>query len=397
MQLSADVSTPSLWIAYDSPNTYTGEDILELMLPGNPHLLDRVVAMLTARTDVRRAAPGEFTARAYLNGRLTLEQAEGVAMTIAATNDAELTAARRYLSGAVGRECTVIADALAQTLALVEAGIDFSDQEDVVVISTTELLNRVSSTLDDLDLLLAGAAREHRQGAPRVVLVGPPNAGKSTLFNALLGIRRSVVSDEPGTTRDAIVEPLDLSHSAPGAGRVDLVDLAGLDESPEGTLNIEAQRRALDEIDRADVLVLCDPAGRFDTPMRAVAEKPTLRIRTKADLPGEHGQDSSIAVCALDGWNLAALVRAIADACSASTPGDRLVAPRHAEAMQRASQSLRLAQSRVSAQPSDSPIEQVELIALELRQALDALGSITGAVTPDDVIGRVFASFCVGK
>ncbi len=132
-------------------------------------------------------------------------------------------------------------------------------------------------------------------------------------------------------------------------------------------------------------------------PMRAGANKPTLRIRTKADLPGEHHSDSSIAVCALDGWNIAALMRAIADACSASTPGDKLIAPRHAQAMQWANDSLMRAHTRARAQSIDSPIQEVELIALELRQALDALGSITGAVTPDDVIGRVFASFCVGK
>jgi tRNA modification GTPase len=398
-RIATDVSAPCLWIAYTAPRTYTGEDIVELILPGNPHLLDRVMATLTALPGVRRAAPGEFTARAYLNSKLTLEQAEGVAMTIAATNDAELAAAHRYLTGVAGRVCAEIADAVAQTLALVEAGIDFSDQEDVVLISTSELLERIATALSDLDEMLTGAVGEHREGNARVVLVGPPNAGKSTLFNALLGIRRSVVSDESGTTRDAIVEQLDLSQSTPSAGTVDLVDLAGLDDSSVGALDSLAQQRALDEIDRADVLVVCDPTGRFDVPMctRTGSEKPTLRIRTKADLPGEHNNDSSIAVCALDGWNLAALVRAIADSCSASTPGDRLVAPRHAQAMQHASQSLHRAHTRARDQPIDLPLQEVELIALELRQALDALGSITGAVTPDDVIGRVFASFCVGK
>ena len=194
----------SVWaFVFPAPHSYTGDDSVELQLPGNPIVLERVIDALIAsgrerQLDVRRAEPGEFTARAYLNGRLTLTQAEGVAATIAAQSDAELDAARLLLSGRLADFAQRLAEDLAAALALVEAGIDFTDQEDVVAISPVDLHARFVDLRARLDDQLAHAVgMERLQAIPWVVLVGAPNAGKSALFNALLNRERAVVSPMP--------------------------------------------------------------------------------------------------------------------------------------------------------------------------------------------------------
>lgn len=385
---------PCLALTYEVKASFTDEDLLELLLPGNPELLERVLEQLTTMENVRRAGPGEFTARAYLNGRLSLDQAEGVAMTIAARSGEELDAARRTLLGETGARCRTLTDEIAAALALVEAGIDFADQEDVVAISPRDLMARLTAIKGELLTMLGGAARREPPRTARVAIVGRPNAGKSTLFNALLGRERAVVSEAPGTTRDAIVETLNLSDAAPGAGDVELVDLAGLDAALTGAVDRAAQQAARGAIAQADALIHCDPSGRFDLRLDA-GDTPMLRVRTKADLPHEAPSDEEFAVCALDGWNLGALKRAIADAACGSASG--ATAARHAETLRRAADAVNSAIERVSPQQDARHLTEVELIALDLREALDAVGAITGRVTPDDVIGRIFASFCIGK
>lgn len=381
-------------MTYAAPHSYTGEDTIEFLLPGNPALLERVLARLTESEGVRRAGPGEFTARAYLNGRLSLDQAEGVAMTITARNEEELNAAQRVLRGAAGARYDAIAESIAQALALVEAGIDFTDQEDVVAIAPNELCDRLTVIATSLQECLGGIPQRERSGTARVVLVGRPNAGKSTLFNALLGRERAVVSDVAGTTRDAVVERVDLSDAAPGAGEIELVDLAGLDESLTHGIDHASQAAALRAIGEADAIIHCDPDGRFDVKFES-PHAPTLRVRTKADLPTSSPMREELAVCALDGWNLSALKRAIADAAGGSASS--AMAARHSEALRNANRTIIDARDRVSAQQDVRHLEDVEILAMNLREALDHVGSITGRVTPDDVIGRIFASFCIGK
>jgi tRNA modification GTPase len=377
-------SLPVLVCTYRAPASYTGEDAAEVLLPGNPLLVERIVAILSAIEGVRAASPGEFSARAYLNDRLTLDQAEGVAATIAAESEAQLDAARELLSGRTGQRYRAWAHELTSLLALVEAGIDFADQEDVVAIQPAVLRSRLSSLGRDIEGSLGAAAgRQADHAVPRVVLWGPPNAGKSTLFNALLGRTRAVVSSTAGTTRDVLEEELDLSSALPGAGSVLLADLAGADESLASPIDHAAQSAARDAARSADLIIYCDPAGGFLTPPRAAA--PILRIRTKADLGGS---GSGLAVCALDRWNLCTLRRAIAEgAWGARAAGLASVLPRHRRALGEV-----LERAREAADESDPA-----LIAGALRSALDAIGELVGRISPDDVIGRIFATFCVGK
>ena len=394
------VRLPILALTFAAPASYTGEDAAEIQAPGNPDLLSRLVESLCAHPGVRPANPGEFTARAHLGGKLTIEQAEGVAALISAEDKTQRLAADGLLSGATGDRYRALADDLTQALALVEAGIDFTDQEDVVAITPGDLLNRLNDQLHAIERLIGPASASAPIEAPTVVLVGAPNTGKSTLFNALLGRPRAIVSDSPGATRDALREPIEF-----GGLCATLVDLAGLDSALAGRSDIDARAQSLAKttIQSAQVVVVCDPAGRFELASLAPAGAVTLRVRTKADLPCVHEDvddaiTEALRVCALDGWNLGALSRAIGDACAGSR-GDtsNLVIPRHRSALTLARSSLIEAQLRASVSVGGDRLHDEELIADSMRGALDALGTITGQISPDDVLGRIFSSFCIGK
>ncbi len=390
---------------FSGPRSYTGEDSAEIQLPGNPALVERVVSMLVSPEGVRQAHPGEFTARAYLNGKLTLDQAEGVAATIAATSEEQLGAARLLLKGRTGAEYRRWADELTTLLALVESGIDFTDQEDVVPIAPGMLVGRIAALLSAISAQLGyRAGFEPTHAVPRVALVGRPNAGKSTLFNALLGRRRAVTSPQAGTTRDVLAEELELRRDVPGAGTVMLEDLAGLEEvgsgkweGGSGEANRASQAAAKRAASEADVLVWCDPSGRFDSdPLRINnPHASVIRVRTFGDRPRAAGTREDLAVCALDGWQLGTLRRAIADAATVSrAAGVAALLPRHRRAMTEA--AARLTEALMSV-PHRTRLSNPELTATALRAALDSLGELVGQISPDDVLGRVFATFCVGK
>jgi tRNA modification GTPase len=229
---------------------------------------------------------------------------------------------------------------------------------------------------------------------PRVVFAGSANAGKSTLFNALLGRRRAVVSEVAGTTRDVLEEELDLSRDRGGAGRVMLVDVAGLDAAPGGLIEESAQLAAQRAIESADVILHCDPTARFAVGGKGWGAS-TIRVRTKSDLPGA-SDGNAIRVCALDGTNLATLKCAIADqACSARSAGLSSLLPRHRRAI--AAAAARVGEAIDSFDSGSPRLANPELVADALRAGLDEIGELVGRISPDDVIGRVFATFCVGK
>lgn len=400
-RVGANAVLPCMIATFPGPRSYTGEDVVEIALVGNPTLVEKLIAAaIGGAAGVRMAGPGEFTARAYLNERLTLAQAEGVASLIAAQGADELVEARRLLSGERGELYREFADEAMTLLALVEAGIDFTDQEDVVAIAGPDLRRRALSLALRIEEVLGSAAGgEARSDVPRVALAGVPNAGKSTLFNALLGRRRAVVSDEAGTTRDVLEERLDLSRDISGGGEVLLCDTPGVDAGERGLTDARAQEASRGFVSEADVVVWCDPTGRFEAgEVVAPRRGRMIRVRTKADLPRERGEGDALEVSALDGFHLPTLRRAIADAAwgrSAVDGGKSGVLPRHRRALRTAASELLAIGAEL---PEDRRnIAEPELVSGRLRAALDCLGELTGRMTPDDVIGRVFATFCVGK
>jgi tRNA modification GTPase len=419
----ATLPLPALLLRFVAPRSCTGEDAAELLIPGNPLLIDRLLSTLVhlGVERVREAEPGEFSARAYLHGKLTLAQAEGVAMTIAADSAQALAAARAAASGESGARYADWSDRAAHLLALVEAGIDFADQEDVVPIAGPVLAARAKTLAEEIlsatgtpDLAPPRAAREaDADPLPVALLWGAPNAGKSTLFNALLGRPRALASPTPGTTRDLLAEPLAL----PDGARLLLTDAPGAADPGPGTdpLDRAARARARDAAaaGHASIIIWCDPTGRFlpeHAPPASTEPAPVvLRVRTQADRPPLFTSPvpprsptpptppaaSTIEVCALDGRGLPALLEALGHALATAAPGPPGLLPRHRRAFRRAAGQLALAAELASADAAG--LARPELIAAALREALDALSELTGRLDPDAIIGRVFATFCIGK
>ncbi len=391
--LAEHASIPALTIFYEGPASYTGEDMLEVQLPGNPALLDRVLQGVLAGHDVRLAEAGEFTRRAFLNGKIDLSRAEGIAATVGALSDGQLRAAKMLRRGRLGQWSEQLVERLTQLLALVEAGIDFVDQDDVVPISPA-----------DLDAGLAGIEREIAQlgqrcrpwsqldALPWVVLAGPPNAGKSTLFNALLGRERALASAVAGTTRDVLTEPLTLDTDR-GPVEVLLVDMAGLD-APAGGLDRAMQSRARDAIERAELVLQLGPT------VRSTGDTPTLHVAAKSDAQAAD-PDAEVCVSAVTGEGLDRLRALIAGrlAGRAVAVGGEAMAlqSRHQRAIADAAEAIGASRRLIAAEVSASALSQPELVALLMREAINALAALGGQMTPDDVIGKVFASFCVGK
>ena len=377
---------PASLYVFRTPRSYTGEDLIEFHIPGNP-LLARMLLDALMAAGARAADPGEFTARAYFNGRIDLTEAEGVAATIAAGSEQELRAARQLLSGELARRLQPVRDLLADTLALVEVGIDFAD-EDVTFLSAEQVRERTLRADSMLAELLSTSSRfERLSHEPQVVLVGRPNAGKSTLLNALAGHERAVTSPVAGTTRDVLTADVPLRR-----GIVKLTDAAGVADLGAAS-DIEQQMRtnALRAAEAADVVVLVRDAA--DTrPPPDLPKCADLVVLTKADLLSTRPA-GSLVVSAKTGENLGRLKDELdRRAFGESVAGGASLAlnARHVRAIGDARDALARAAERIGDGAA-------ELVALELREALDALGQVVGVVTPDDLLGRIFSAFCIGK
>ncbi len=377
------------WVyVFRAPASYSGQDMVEFHLPGNPILARMLLDELFSR-GVRLAEAGEFTARAYFSGKMDLTAAEGVAATIAAGNARELSAARQLLAGELARRLRPIMDSLAQTLALVEVGIDFSEDE-VAVLPCDQRRQRVEAADLALRQLHDESARfEQLVHEPAIALIGRPNAGKSTLMNGLIGRARSIVSPVAGTTRDVLTAQLDLAE-----GAVQLVDVAGIDHgaSSDG-IEHRARQRALRAVESADhVLFVRDVTDR--RPPLQLPRPADLVVLTKADLLDEPVSvgDDEILVSARRGTGMDELKRSLGNlAFGSAAPGSRLVLnARHLAALSAARSAL----AEILRLPDDAG---AEVIATELRESLDDLGGVVGIVTPDDVLSRIFSSFCIGK
>jgi tRNA modification GTPase len=387
---------PCLAACMPGPGSYTGEDTVEWIVPAHPRLVNMLVhAVLAAVPAARLARPGEFTLRAFETGRLTLEQAEGVAASIAARTDAELRAAAHLREGGLGRTVDAAAEALADLLALVEAGIDFTDQEDVVAIGAGPLRTGLGSVQASLQALVDGSVPlERLAAAPLVAIAGAANAGKSALFNALLGHDRAVVAPVAGTTRDALVEPWRV-RSAAGEIELLLADAPGLmDAQSEIDRSGQAVRVAV--LERATLTLSCSCDGSGHLPGEAV-----IRVRTKRDLHPGAPLASEIATSALTGEGLEALARAVAEraasmgACAAGE--SPALARRHHELVIEAVAHLTAARTALEGDAAHAAPARPELVSAALHGAVESLGGIRGRLAPDDILGRIFGRFCVGK
>ncbi|MBN1436736.1 MAG: tRNA uridine-5-carboxymethylaminomethyl(34) synthesis GTPase MnmE [Sedimentisphaerales bacterium] len=396
--------------SFPGPRSYTGQDMVELHVPGSAALLQMLLQRFLAE-GCRLADPGEFTARAFLSGRLDLSEAEAVGEVIAAQSDAQLRAAQRLLDGDLHRFCGEILSRLTDITALVEAHIDFS-QEEIEFASPEQLQTELSDLETSLATLLRDSvAWEQLEHLPHVVLAGAANAGKSTLANALLGIDRSVVSQIAGTTRDILTAPLQLT-----TGECLLMDTAGLG-AVEDILAGQSQMLTQNVIAACDLLLWVFDASADQSQQQheqtllqqLIAQFPPREIifvANKIDqLPNpdeplivspNYQQAAVIAVSALTRQNLPQLLGAIEDTLhncpqvSADQQGIALTA-RQRHALQAGAAAVTQARQLLADQ------ESPELLALELRTALDELGAISGQVVPDDVLDRIFSRFCVGK
>jgi tRNA modification GTPase len=401
-------SLPCMTAIHPAPGTYTGQHLIELHLPGNPVLLQRIVDDLIAAgasraVDIRRAEPGEFTARAFFTGRIGLSQAEGVAATISARSDAALRAAGLLRTGTLHRQALEHVDRLTHALALLEAGIDFTDEEDVTAITAAHLREAIAASRSALQSVLDRAVgMETIRAIPRVVLTGPANAGKSTLFNVLLGRERAVVSDVVGTTRDVLEEPLRVP-TAHGDAEVLLVDVAGHRDA-DSPLETLAQQATDEAHQRADLILHCIDLCALPPPHNPAPAPNALTLGMKLDRCDDRARAQStcdLCVSAVTGEGLDALRtrigRHLSDRAVSLAADTLALQPRHEAALRDAITALDDAADLAALSSDDAAPRDPELIAASLRVALTALGRLTGAVTPDDVLEHVFANFCIGK
>ncbi|HEY1791995.1 MAG TPA: tRNA uridine-5-carboxymethylaminomethyl(34) synthesis GTPase MnmE [Opitutaceae bacterium] len=382
------------------PNSYTGEDTLEISCHGNPLIVRGILADLMAR-GCRPASPGEFTQRAFLEGRMDLSQAEAVMDVISARSESALAAARQVLRGALGRHVAAIVCEVVAALATVEAYIDFPD-ENLPSGDNAAVRGMVEGALAGAGRLLA----TERTGALlrdgiRTVIIGEPNAGKSSLMNRILGSDRSIVSAEPGTTRDFIAESVSV-----GPHGLRLVDTAGLNASASGVEKLGVEK-TIEQAREADLLVLVLDATRPspslpDAIRGCIRPDNTIAALNKADLLGARAPAAeapagirAVRVSAQDGAGLPELLASIGSLAAGiqTTFGEEHIAVnvRHAHYLGEANSCLAAAKDKLDAGGAS------ELLASDLRGALAALGEISGRVDNERMLDQLFATFCIGK
>ncbi|SLM65187.1 MULTISPECIES: tRNA uridine-5-carboxymethylaminomethyl(34) synthesis GTPase MnmE [Dickeya] len=391
----------ALW--FPGPNSFTGEDVLELQGHGGPVILDLLLKRVLALPGVRIARPGEFSERAFLNDKLDLAQAEAIADLIDASSEQAARSAVNSLQGVFSTRIHQLVEALTHLRIYVEAAIDFPDEE-IDFLSDGKIEAMLNAVIDDLE----GVRGEARQGSllregMKVVIAGRPNAGKSSLLNALAGREAAIVTDIAGTTRDVLREHIHIDGMP-----LHIIDTAGLREASDEVERIGIER-AWQEIEQADrVLFMVDgtttdaiaPAAIWPEFMaRLPGSLPVTVVRNKADITGEtFGIEevktySLIRLSARTGDGVDALRQHLKHSMgfTSNTEGGFLARRRHLQALELAATHLQQGHAQlVSAYAG-------ELLAEELRLAQQALSEITGEFTSDDLLGRIFSSFCIGK
>lgn len=388
----------ALVLFFAAPSSETGEDIAELQLHGSPAVVRGVLKALAAMPGCRLAEPGEFARRAFLNGKIDLTAAEGLADLIDAETDAQRRQALAQAGGAFARLCDAWRQRLLEARALTEAAIDFSDEADVAENAISQARAVVSPLLAEVRQTLTEANRGEivREGF-QVVLAGAPNAGKSSLLNALARRDVAIVSDEPGTTRDVIEVHLDL-----GGYVVVLADTAGL-RKEGGAVEQEGMRRTRARAHAADLILwLVDqqqpiwPPPDFPTdgpPVIHVLNKADLGEASRPESPDNISRETMVRISALTGQGVPELVahlaRAVEERTECATSAGLPTRERHRHALAACAAALASSLNPAQVEP--------ELIAEDLRLAADALGRITGRIDAEEVLGEIFGRFCIGK
>ncbi|QIC77269.1 tRNA uridine-5-carboxymethylaminomethyl(34) synthesis GTPase MnmE [Acinetobacter indicus] len=398
-EASGEVMDEGLVICFPNPNSFTGEDVVELQGHGGPVIQNALLARLL-ELGATAAKAGEFSMRAFENGKLDLVQAEAIADLIDATSQAAARSAVRSLQGAFSTKVNTVLEKLIHLRLHVEAAIDFPEEE-IDFLADGKIL----ALLDDVASSVTAVQQSARQGqllreGLQVVIAGKPNAGKSSLLNALAGIERAIVTDIAGTTRDVLHEKITLNGLP-----ITLTDTAGLRETGD-VVEKEGIRRAIKEIEQADLLLLVYDLSQGEDPLQLAQEyfadhlepKRLMLIGNKADLTGaeavigDYQGFRHITVSAKQETGVQSLIDAITAHAGFQPEEDTFIArTRHLDAMKRTQYYLAEAREQLV------DYHAGELVAESLRLAQNALGEITGDFSADDLLGKIFGSFCIGK
>jgi tRNA modification GTPase len=391
-----DLQLPASLYVWPTSRSFTGEPLVEIHTIGSPPLLNEILERIYT-SGARPAERGEFTLRAFLAGRIDLVQAEAVLGVIDAPSHEQLQTALDQLAGGISNRIGSIREELLLHLADLEAGLDFVE-EDIDFVQRPVFLERLSTADQFLSgLIQQSSDRMQSTGSYRVVLAGLPNAGKSTLFNALIDSETAIVSPIAGTTRDYLVAEVSEANGL----RYELIDTAGWETARDGIESLAGELRT-DQYERADMIVWCSAAdfsktetledeARFQECQTVKSE--LLRIMTKADCSAD-SEVAQVAVSAFEVSSVEKLRSLISSSLNAGNRDEELIgstAARCQESLKHALESVRRARELVDMSAGD------ELVSMELRDVLDHLGRIVGVVYTDDILDRIFSRFCIGK
>lgn len=388
---------------FRAPHSYTGEDVIEISAHGGLIVTKEILDLLI-RSGARHAEPGEFTKRAFLNGKIDLTQAEAVLDLIKAKSEKSLETAARQLAGSLSARFKTMKDELVKILAHMEADLDFPE-EHLEVFSEKELMGRIEKIEREIEELIASFERGSclREGITAVI-VGKPNVGKSSLFNALLARDRALVSEIPGTTRDPLEEAVEI-----GGIFIRLIDTAGIARDLRHPLDRLGVERAREMVRQADLfLYVVDGSKPLDKrdemvfrEMQKANRRPVLTVVNKSDLGRRFnpqrlkrwtGTDCAISVSSKTRQGLDALEKAIRDSLpQAPKEGEQITRLRHKNALERSLASLKRMKGVFPEKRS------LELVTLDLHEALEALRELIGEVYSEDLLDVIFAEFCIGK
>ncbi|HOO90557.1 MAG TPA: tRNA uridine-5-carboxymethylaminomethyl(34) synthesis GTPase MnmE [Syntrophales bacterium] len=397
---SGDAVDEVMLVLMRAPRSYTCEDVVEIQCHGG-YLIVQNILHLVLRAGARLAEPGEFTKRAFLNGRIDLLQAEAIIELIRGKTEAAVALAQHQREGILSRRIEVVKEGIISSLAYIEAYLDFPEEE-IELPGIRQIEKSVRESLNLLEELLKGfkQGRVLREGVS-VLIVGKPNVGKSSLLNTLLKEKRAIVTSIPGTTRDIIEEVVNINGLP-----VTLLDTAGIRDAGD-EIEQEGMKLTMEKIPLADmILFVVDLSREYNNEDKliyeAVYHKPFLVVANKSDLsevlrlPDHFDRNSVIRISARDGEGIESLRDAIYSRFIQGEALDgrdftALSQARHADALVRAKTSLSLFLENFAA---EMPLE---IVAIDIREALRALGEITGETTPDDILDQIFTRFCIGK